>query len=103
MKNASKVFSKSRFKNTSPATEDELLRVINDFENAAALAAKSGFDCLELHFGHGYLISNFLSPKLNKRKDDWGYLRKSDDYKIDYELERVNQRRHYAIKRYCRS
>ena len=69
---ASKVFSKSRFKNTSPATEDELLRVINDFENAAALAAKSGFDCLELHFGHGYLISNFLSPKLNKRKDDWG-------------------------------
>lgn len=69
---ASKVFSKSRFKNTSPATEDELLRVINDFENAAVLAAKSGFDCLELHFGHGYLISNFLSPKLNKRKDGWG-------------------------------
>ena len=69
---ASKVFSKSRFKNTSPASEDEIFRVVDDFEKAAMLAAKSGFDCIELHFGHGYLISNFLSPKLNKRKDQWG-------------------------------
>tara|TARA_B100000686_G_C16748584_1_gene951044 strand:- start:721 stop:1959 length:1239 start_codon:yes stop_codon:yes gene_type:complete len=69
---ASKVFSKSRFKNTSPATETELARVIDSFTSAAVLASKSGFDCIELHFGHGYLISNFLSPKLNRRKDNWG-------------------------------
>ena len=69
---SSKVFSKTRFKNTNPATESEIFRVIDDFENAAVLSAKSGFDCIELHFGHGYLISNFLSPKLNQRKDEWG-------------------------------
>ena len=69
---ASKVFSKTRFKNTTPADDEQIQRVINDFVSAAELAVKSGFDCIELHFGHGYLISNFLSPKLNKRKDDWG-------------------------------
>ena len=69
---ASKVFSKTRFKNTTPADDTQIQRVINDFVSAAELAAASGFNCVELHFGHGYLISNFLSPKLNKRKDHWG-------------------------------
>ena len=69
---ASKVFSKTRFKNTTPADDTQIQRVINDFVSAAELAAASGFNCVELHFGHGYLISNFLSPKLNKRKDNWG-------------------------------
>ena len=69
---ASKVFSKTRFKNTTPANDEQIQRVINDFVSAAELAVDSSFDCIELHFGHGYLISNFLSPKLNKRKDNWG-------------------------------
>ena len=69
---ASKIFSKTRFKNTTPADDMQIQRVINDFVLAAELAAASGFNCIELHFGHGYLISNFLSPKLNKRKDNWG-------------------------------
>ena len=69
---ASKVFSKTRFKNTTPADDTQIKRIINDFVSAAELAAERGFDCVELHFGHGYLISNFLSPKLNKRKDNWG-------------------------------
>tara|TARA_Y100001970_G_scaffold9416_1_gene10994 strand:+ start:501 stop:1736 length:1236 start_codon:yes stop_codon:yes gene_type:complete len=69
---ASKVFSKARFKNTTSADETQIQRVITSFVSAAELAATSGFNCVELHFGHGYLISNFLSPKLNKRKDNWG-------------------------------
>lgn len=69
---ASKVLAKQRMKYTSPATEDDLSQVIGNFAAAANRAADAEFDCIELHFGHGYLISNFLSPKLNQRDDRWG-------------------------------
>ncbi len=45
---------------------------INDFVKAAEIAKKSGFDAIEIHAGHGYLISQFLSPYTNKRKDNFG-------------------------------
>ncbi len=32
----------------------------------------AGFDAIEVHIGHGYLLSAFLSPKLNRRRDDFG-------------------------------
>jgi len=69
---ASKVLAKQRMKRTHPASEQDLSQVIQDFATATKLASSAGFDCLELHFGHGYLVSNFLSPKLNKRQDKWG-------------------------------
>jgi len=69
---ASKVLAKQRMKKTYPASEEDLLGVINDFVVATKHAANAGFDCVELHFGHGYLVSNFLSPSLNKRQDRWG-------------------------------
>jgi 2,4-dienoyl-CoA reductase-like NADH-dependent reductase (Old Yellow Enzyme family) len=47
-------------------------RVIDDFARAAAQAAGLGFDALELHCGHGYLLSQFLSPAHNRRRDRWG-------------------------------
>ncbi|MGO9830236.1 MAG: NADH:flavin oxidoreductase [Myxococcaceae bacterium] len=55
-----------------PMTEADLQRVVRDFATAARIAAASGFDAVELHFGHGYLVSQFLSPYTNRRRDRWG-------------------------------
>ena len=68
----SRVFAPQALRFTRAASEDDLRRVIGDFARAAKIAAGAGFDALELHFGHGYLISSFLSPSLNRRKDGWG-------------------------------
>jgi 2,4-dienoyl-CoA reductase-like NADH-dependent reductase (Old Yellow Enzyme family) len=68
----SRVFAPQAVKFTRPATEDDIARVTADFASAAGRAVEAGFDAVELHFGHGYLVSSFLSPKLNKRRDPWG-------------------------------
>ncbi len=51
---------------------DELKALAEDFSNAAMRAAQAGFDALELHMGHGYLLSQFLCPSINSRKDEYG-------------------------------
>jgi 2,4-dienoyl-CoA reductase-like NADH-dependent reductase (Old Yellow Enzyme family) len=53
-------------------TEEDLRRVREDFGKAAKMAIAAGFDAIELHVGHGYLISQFLSPWTNSRKDQYG-------------------------------
>ncbi len=53
-------------------TEAEIARVTADYGRAAQLAVEAGFDALEVHLGHNYLLSAFLSPKLNHRRDRWG-------------------------------
>jgi 2,4-dienoyl-CoA reductase-like NADH-dependent reductase (Old Yellow Enzyme family) len=53
-------------------TEDDIQRVRDDFGKAAGLAVRAGFDAVEIHAGHGYLLSQFLSPWTNKRKDQYG-------------------------------
>lgn len=50
----------------------DLERVEHDFAAAAALAVEAGFDGLEIHVGHGYLLSQFLSPYNNRRRDEFG-------------------------------
>jgi 2,4-dienoyl-CoA reductase-like NADH-dependent reductase (Old Yellow Enzyme family) len=51
---------------------EEIDQFVKDFENAIDLVKTSGFDCVEIHAGHGYLISQFLSPYTNHRKDEYG-------------------------------
>jgi len=53
-------------------TQLDIEEKINDFVNALLLAKKAGFDAIEIHAGHGYLLSQFLSPWTNKRKDEFG-------------------------------
>lgn len=51
---------------------DELLEMARAYGRAVCLARESGFDAVEIHAGHGYLISQFLSPATNHRKDIFG-------------------------------
>ena len=50
----------------------DMVRVRDDFVNGARWAAKAGFDWLELHCAHGYLLSSFISPLTNLRTDEYG-------------------------------
>ncbi|MFY9342330.1 MAG: bifunctional salicylyl-CoA 5-hydroxylase/oxidoreductase [Planctomycetota bacterium] len=50
----------------------DMARVRAAFVHAAGLCARSGFDVIELHMAHGYLLSSFLSPLSNLRRDDFG-------------------------------
>ncbi|HZV66240.1 MAG TPA: bifunctional salicylyl-CoA 5-hydroxylase/oxidoreductase [Telluria sp.] len=54
------------------ATPQDLERIKADFVRAAREAAKAGFDWLELHCAHGYLLSSFISPLTNRRADRYG-------------------------------
>jgi len=53
-------------------TRDDMDRVRDEFVNAAQRAQACGFDMVEMHFAHGYLMSSFLSPLSNQREDEYG-------------------------------
>ncbi len=53
-------------------TKDDIKDVEEKFVNAAELAYRAGFDGIELHGAHGYLLQEFISPALNKRTDEYG-------------------------------
>jgi 2,4-dienoyl-CoA reductase-like NADH-dependent reductase (Old Yellow Enzyme family) len=53
-------------------TKDDIADIAQAFGNAVNIARESGFDAVEVHAGHGYLISQFLSPYTNHRKDEFG-------------------------------
>jgi 2,4-dienoyl-CoA reductase-like NADH-dependent reductase (Old Yellow Enzyme family) len=54
------------------ATHEQLDAVVRDFERATKVATDAGFDAIEIHLGHNYLLSSFFSPNLNKRRDEYG-------------------------------
>lgn len=54
------------------ATEADIQDIISRFANTAGLLQEAGFDGVEIHAAHGYLLSQFLSPRTNLRQDQWG-------------------------------
>ena len=67
-----RLFSPVSGKFSKAITPGEIERVTEDYANGAAVMAEAGFDSIEVHLAHNYLLSSFLSPKFNKRSDDWG-------------------------------
>jgi 2,4-dienoyl-CoA reductase-like NADH-dependent reductase (Old Yellow Enzyme family) len=61
-----------RFGRPVAMTKDQITATIKRFATSAGLAERAGFDGLEVHAAHGYLLSQFLSPLVNKRADEWG-------------------------------
>jgi 2,4-dienoyl-CoA reductase-like NADH-dependent reductase (Old Yellow Enzyme family)/thioredoxin reductase len=55
-----------------PITRGEIFDTIEQFANGAVRARTAGYDMIELHAAHGYLLGGFLSPKLNQRTDEFG-------------------------------
>ena len=53
-------------------TPEDIATVVRQFAEGAARAQKAGFDAVEIHSGHGYLLSSFISPKTNSRTDEYG-------------------------------
>lgn len=53
-------------------TKEEIHQLVKDFGMAAQRAKEAGFDGIEIHAGHGYMIAEFLSPFINKRTDEYG-------------------------------
>ena len=54
------------------ASRADLDRILRDYVAGARLLVRAGFDAIELHLGHGYLLSSFLSPATNRRRDEHG-------------------------------
>jgi 2,4-dienoyl-CoA reductase-like NADH-dependent reductase (Old Yellow Enzyme family) len=65
-------FNPAGLKFSKQATPADVDRVINDHATAARFAIDAGFDAVEIHLGHNYFASAFLSPLINKRDDEFG-------------------------------
>jgi len=60
------------FKQPKVLTELQIFEIIERFGNTAAILKEAGFTGVQIHGAHGYLVSQFLSPLTNQRKDQWG-------------------------------
>lgn len=68
----SRLFSRQSMRTVRAATKDDIERITRAHGDAARFAVEAGFDAVEIHMGHSYFTSSFLSPKINKRKDEYG-------------------------------
>jgi 2,4-dienoyl-CoA reductase-like NADH-dependent reductase (Old Yellow Enzyme family) len=68
----SPVFSPLGMRRTQALTAVQIEHVTEQFASGARVLRDAGFDAIEIHMGHGYLLSAFLSPRLNKRDDAYG-------------------------------
>lgn len=62
---AQRIFNPAKFNFCRKMNDADRAKVADDFAQSAIAAVNAGFDCIEIHCGHGYLLSQFLSPKLN--------------------------------------
>ena len=69
---ASNISSKAGGEEPRPLTKDETYAIVKKYGAAAKRAQTAGFDAVEVHGGHSYLLSQFLSPTMNKRTDEFG-------------------------------
>jgi 2,4-dienoyl-CoA reductase-like NADH-dependent reductase (Old Yellow Enzyme family) len=68
----SRRFSPLSMRFANEATTQDIERITEEFVLGTKVLAETGFDAVEIHLGHGYLLSAFLSPKLNRRRDRYG-------------------------------
>jgi 2,4-dienoyl-CoA reductase-like NADH-dependent reductase (Old Yellow Enzyme family) len=67
-----RMFSPLSLQFSRRATAGDLDRIVQAHADAARMAIEAGFDAVEIHLGHNYLASSFLSPRLNRRRDEYG-------------------------------
>lgn len=68
----SRVFAPIGMRFTKAVTQQDIGRITQDYADGARRLVESGFDAVEIHMGHNYLLSAFMSPRLNKRRDEYG-------------------------------
>lgn len=65
---------------------DDIKYVINKFKEASQRALEAGFDGIEIHSAHGYLLNQFYTPLTNKREDEYGYMEVKNRIKLHLEI-----------------
>lgn len=80
-----------KYREPRELSKDDIREVVEDFKQAARRADEAGFDTIEIHGAHGYLISEFLSPLSNKREDEYGGSRENRTRFLKEVLEAVKE------------
>ena len=76
----------------------EIQRIEDEFSEAVLVGLECGFDFVELHIAHGYLLHNFMAPFFNKRQDDYGGAEKNRLRIIQNIVSKINARDRAAIQ-----
>ena len=84
-------------RNSKEMTKEDIIRIENYFAEAALRAKNAGFDGVEIHAAHHYLIREFLSPLYNKRTDEYGG---NDENRARFLIEIIKKVREKVGKEY---